>query len=234
MNKRYNYIFFDLDNTLWDFKINSYEAMQVVFKYIDIREDVTFDTFFMSYSRHNHLLWDNYRKKGITKRELTRKRFQNTFEELGITGVDAEQMNKDYLREMPKQQKLLDGAIEILNYLKNKNYQLFIITNGFKEVQEKKLISSGIDGFFNKIYISEDVKSPKPSNEIFEYAIKSSNAKKTQSLMVGDDWETDVMGALKFGIDSAYLGKESNGNKAIQTAHNVHYISSLCDLMKIL
>ena len=235
MQRRYNYIFFDLDNTLWDFEKNSYLAMQVVFKRIGIQVDgVDFEVFFETYSRHNHLLWEAYRKKAVTKKELTRKRFQDTFDDLGLTGIDAGQMNTDYLDEMPKQKKLLDGVPDILDYLKRKKYHLFIITNGFKEVQIKKLINAGINGFFEKVYISEDVKSPKPSNEIFEYAIKSSNAKKSQSLMVGDDWETDVLGALRFGIDSVYLGKQTNGNRPFAASKEVYQINQMFDLTKIL
>ena len=235
MQKRYNYIFFDLDNTLWDFDKNSYLAMQVVFERIGIQiNGVDFEAFFETYSRHNHMLWDAYRNKAVTKKELTLKRFQNTLDELGITGIDAGQMNANYLREMPKQKKLLEGVPDVLDYLKRKKYQLFIITNGFKEVQVKKLINTGINSFFDKVYISEDVKSPKPSNEIFEYAIKSSNAKKSQSIMVGDDWETDVLGATRFGIDSVYLEKQSNGNSSFVARQKVYRITKICDLTKIL
>jgi putative hydrolase of the HAD superfamily len=234
MNKRYNYIFFDLDNTLWDFEKNSYLAMLHVFRRFEIPSNrVSFDNFFQCYSRHNHLLWESYRNKGITKKELTKKRFQDTFNELEIEGVDPERMNAEYLAEMPKQNKLLTGVRETLNYLKTKNYQLFIITNGFKEVQYEKLVNAGIDGYFTKIFVSEDVKSPKPSYEIFEYAIKSSNAKKLKSLMVGDDWETDIMGASKFGIDSAYLNNSNDKEKG-ETSQEIYFLNKLNDLMNIL
>lgn len=235
VNRKYTSLFFDLDNTLWDFETNSYQAMKVVFTQLDISGyNVIFDNFFKVYSRHNHSLWALYRNKGITKKDLTLKRFQNTFDELRIKGIDAEQMNSSYLDEMPKQGKLVDGVHEVLSYLKMKSYQMFIITNGFKEVQNKKLVSSGIDRYFSKIFISEDVKSPKPSNEIFEYAIKSSNAKKTKSLMIGDDWETDIMGAVNFGIDSVFLLKNPDDKERYETAQNIYCITSLYELLKIL
>lgn len=234
MNKRYNYIFFDLDNTLWDFEKNSYRAMLIVFNRFDILSNrVSFDDFFQCYSRHNNLLWESYRKKGITKRKLTKKRFQDTFNELDIRGVDPDRMNTEYLMEMPKQNKLLAGARETLSYLKTKNYQLFVITNGFKEVQYNKLINTEIDGYFTKIFVSEEVKSPKPSYEIFEYAIKSSNAKKSKSLMVGDDWDADIIGASRFGIDSAYLNNSSDKDTAV-TNPAIYFINKLHDLMDIL
>lgn len=235
MKKKYTHIFFDLDNTLWNFEMNSYLAMQIVFRQFSIQEQgVGFDIFFESYSKHNHLLWDSYRRGEVTKKELTKKRFQNTFDELAILETVPEQMNEAYLAEMPKQNKLLEGAKEILDYLKKKSYQLFIITNGFKEVQYKKLVNAGIDSYFVKTFVSEDVKSPKPSNIIFEYAIKSSNAKKLKSLMVGDDWETDILGALNFGIDSAYIGKDSGDKEKKRLRQEVYFLAKLHDLTKIL
>jgi len=140
---------------------------------------------------------------------------------------------------MPNQKILNDGVTEILQYLKKKRYQINIITNGFSEVQRKKIETSGLKPFFDKIFISEEIKSPKPDRAIFEHAIKSSNARKNSSLMVGDDWEVDVLGALKFGIDAVWfqnsrdenLTNVSNLNKS---SCRVYKIGKLSDLLLIL
>ncbi len=203
-NKKYTHIFFDLDNTLWDFERNSQKAMFETFQHYQLEKAVGFDLFFKTYVKHNHALWESYRKNEVGKKELIKLRFQNTFTELGMTGLNPEEMNTFYLNEMPKQKILNDGVVEILNYLKKKHYQLNIITNGFKEVQHKKIETSGLKPFFNKVFISEEVKSPKPEFEIFEYSVKSTNAKKSESIMVGDDWEIDVLGAVNFGIDAVH------------------------------
>ncbi len=205
MNKKYTHIFFDLDNTLWDFETNSRNAMHVIFQKLNLWQMHDFKLFFETYTRHNDTLWLGYRNNEVLKKELTRLRFQNTFDDLEIKGIDAEETNKLYLNEMPNQKVLNEGVPEILNYLKRKRYHLNIITNGFSEVQRQKIESSGLKPFFDKIFISEEIKSPKPERAIFEYAVKSSNATKNQSIMVGDDWEVDVMGALKFGIDAVYF-----------------------------
>ena len=205
MNKKYTHLFFDLDNTLWDFEKNSKKAMQEAFRFYGLQNQTGVEQFFEVYSKHNTQLWENYRNKEVTKKELIKKRFENTFTELKIIGIDPVEMNNLYLKLMPGQKKLNEGVTEILHYLKNKNYQLFIITNGFREVQYEKLISSGLDHFFNKIFISEDIKTPKPGRKIFEYAVKSANAKKSKSLMIGDNWEVDVLGALNFGMDAVYF-----------------------------
>ena len=178
--------------------------MREIFNNFRLTEVVDFNLFFTIYTKHNHQLWDLYRKKGIVKNELIRLRFQNTFTDLNINGINPVEMNALYLEEMPKQKVLVEGVPELLGFLKTKNYRMYIITNGFKEVQYKKLESSGLMPFFDKLFISEEIKSPKPGREIFEYSIKSANAKKSKSIMIGDDWEVDVMGALNFGIDAIH------------------------------
>jgi len=205
MKKKYTHLFFDLDNTLWDFNTNSFHAMQLIFNKFHLdKSTIDFDRFFEVYSNHNHILWDKYRKKDIKKKELTRLRFQLTFEELGLSGIDPQTMNDSYLQEMPKQTFLVDGAADILTDLKTAGYKLFIITNGFIEVQHKKLESSGLKPYFEKVFISEELKVPKPGREIFEHALKSSNAPKSKSLMIGDDWDVDIEGALNVGMDAVY------------------------------
>jgi len=204
--KKYTHLFFDLDNTLWDFKANSKLAMLSTFNLLLLGEKgVDFERFFDLYSKNNSDLWGAYRKKEIRKKDLTTQRFKLTLDKLEIDGIDPEEMNTLYLSEMPKQNKLVDGAIDLLEYLKNKNYRLFIITNGFSEVQHNKLKSSKLLPYFSKIFISEEIKAPKPAPEIFEYAIKSANARKSTSLMIGDDLEVDVLGALRAGIDAIHF-----------------------------
>jgi len=187
-------------------------------------QNLNFHEFFEVYSEINHQLWRAYRNKEISKKELTRKRFQLTFDALKLKGIDADAMNRAYLIEMPKQKILKDGAIDLLEYLKKERYKLFIITNGFSEVQHKKLKSSGLSPFFEKVFISEEIKCPKPGQKIFEHAIKSANAKKSKSLMIGDDWEVDIVGALKFGIDSVFYSNNIENKKDI---HSHEYKSTL-------
>lgn len=211
--KKYTHLFFDLDNTLWDFKRNSKHAMQETFTQFQLnKKGVEFDDFFEVYAKNNHKLWAAYRKKEIKKKELTSQRFQLTFETLQISGVDAQAMNDLYLTEMPKQDFLVEGARELLDYLKIKSYKLYLITNGFSEVQHKKLHSAGLAHYFQKVFISEEVKCPKPGRDIFEHAIKSANAKKANSLMIGDDWDSDILGASNFGIDAVYYTGRNHGS----------------------
>jgi putative hydrolase of the HAD superfamily len=198
----YKHLFFDLDNTVWDFDLNSFHAMQKVYQKYGLPEP-DYARFFEVYNRINDSLWELYRNNKIQKQELAARRFNHTFSEIGISGIDGLEFNNRYLEQMPLQTRLCDGAHEVLERL-SKRYQLHIITNGFIEVQYKKLDNSNLRQFFNRIFISEEIKAPKPSREIFMYALKSSNARKRESLMIGDSWEVDIIGALDFGIDQVH------------------------------
>jgi putative hydrolase of the HAD superfamily len=200
---------------------------------------VHFDVFFEIYSRNNSTLWEAYRNKEINKKELTKQRFQLTFDALNIGGIDAQKMNDLYLVHMAEQTFLMDGALDILNYLKAKRYKLYIITNGFRDVQHAKMKNSGLTPYFEKIFISEEIKTPKPGYEIFEYAIKSANAKKSHSIMIGDDWEVDVLGAVGFGLDAVLLLSEKQEEKPAKDAvascnDKVYKIRKLKDLQHFL
>ncbi len=214
--RKYSHLFFDLDNTLWDFSANSYDAMKSAFTRVDWQLSKTeFDLFFYAYSENNRMLWDEYRKGNVLKKELVSLRFQKTFDELRIKGIDPLEMNDIYLEEMPRQTRLVNGAESVLEYLKNRGYEMFIITNGFTQVQHKKLESAGIRKYFKKVFISEEILAPKPAREIFEYALKSANAPKVRSIMIGDDYESDIRGALDFGIDAVYINSHKDNNNSL-------------------
>lgn len=207
---RYRHLFFDLDNTVWDFHRNSRQAMLEGFRVLGL-EETRFEAFFEVYNRHNDRLWDLYRQNGITKQELSRARFDLTLGETGITGVDGGDFNRLYLDLMPLQTRLCEGAHEVLGTLAAK-YQMHIITNGFSEVQYKKMASSGLNRYFGRIFISEEVRAPKPFPEIFRHALKSCNARKKESLMIGDSWEVDILGAMRVGIDQVHYAPDNEAH----------------------
>lgn len=231
--KKYKHLFFDLDNTLWDFENNSREAMRFTFAEFDLKEQ-SFELFFKTYQKFNHQLWSDYRKKRVTKKELIRLRFQLTFNELNITNVHPEIMNEIYLAEMPHQKLLHKGAVEVLDYIKNKRIGMYIITNGFKEVQHKKLLNADLAKYFSKVFVSEEIKTPKPGREIFEYAIKSVNAKKVESLMIGDDWDVDVMGAVNVGIDAVYFSQNEFYVPKEKASRKIHLVNDLLMLKNLI
>lgn len=206
----YDHLFFDLDNTLWDFTSNSRLAMeQTLAENGLINHLPSFETFFQIYEQINHSLWNDYHAKKTTKQKLIVERFSQSLKPFGIDDIDWSEVNRQYLENMAKQTLLFPHTLETLTYLKEKGYQMYIITNGFREVQYKKLINCGLSGYFKKVFISEEIQTTKPHRQIFEHALKSGNAQKKRSIMIGDSWDTDIIGALEFGMDQIMFSNHS-------------------------
>ena len=209
--RTYDHLFFDLDNTLWDFTTNSRLAMeQTLIQNGLIPRLASFDSYFRYYEQINHSLWNDYHSKKITKQKLITERFSRSMQPFGIIDYDWKVLNSRYLENMALQTQLFPGTLETLTSLKSKGYQMHIITNGFREVQHSKLINCGLNEFFTQIFISEDIQTTKPHRQIFEHALKSTNAQKKRSIMIGDSWDTDIFGALEFGMDQIMFSNHGN------------------------
>ena len=197
-------IFFDLDHTLWDFEKNSELSFKKIFKKYTIT--INFEKFIEAYIPINFKYWKLYRNGEISKEFLRYNRLKEVFNlfDYKINDKIINNISHDYIEFLPENNKLMDGAIEILEYLKPK-YRLFIITNGFREVQDKKLKNSKIKHYFEAIYDSESVGVKKPDPKIFKYALKDSGSNANESLMVGDNYEADVLGAKKLRINTLHF-----------------------------
>lgn len=237
----YKHLFFDLDNTIWDFDLNSYHALREVYEQYGLPA-LGYENFNQVYNRNNNHLWELYRKHEITKADLAASRFSLTFEELGIASIDGSEFNHLYLERMPHQIRLCEGARELLDELAPW-FKMHIITNGFVEVQHKKLANSDLAKYFTHVFISEELKSPKPAPEIYHHALKTSNARKKESLMIGDSWDVDIIGAMNVGIDQVHFlhtggdtgfsaeEKEQMGRSATKT-WRFSRLSDICPILR--
>ncbi len=196
-------VFFDLDHTLWDFDKNSGLAFELVFECHKL--DINLAEFLSAYEPINFKYWKEFREERVTKEELRRGRLQDSFAALGLTIADADidAMSDSYINFLPENNYLLEGAENILKYLKPK-YTLHIITNGFIEVQDIKMKRSGLAPYFKTITSSEEVGVKKPNPKVFYHALAKANAKAETSIMIGDTFEADVLGAEKVGMDTVF------------------------------
>jgi putative hydrolase of the HAD superfamily len=213
---KYKHIFFDLDHTLYDFDRSTYDTfMELHKKYkLDAKEVLPFEAFFKRYQEINIGLWEQYRLGNIEKEVLNVKRFHLTLLEYGIDDWDmSEKFANEYLDLAPRKKCLFPGVYETLDYLIEK-YELHLITNGFEEVQEKKIDSNGLRQYFKTITTSEEAGVKKPEPGIFKLALSKANAKTDESIMIGDNIEVDIDGARNFGMDQMLFnndGKTHNG-----------------------
>lgn len=225
--KHIKHIFFDLDHTLWDFDKNSEIAFQFIFK--DLFPELEISKFIAVYAPINQACWKLYQNNVITHEELRYKRLSESFSELDMEVSDnlIAKISDDYILHLPNSNHLFEGCIETLEYL-HKSYKLHIITNGFAEVQFKKLNNSGIHHFFDTITNSEMAGVKKPHAKIFEHALSIANAAKNESVMIGDCLDADVGGALNYGMDAIFF----NVN-ALEVTQPIKQITNLVELKNI-
>ncbi|MDP5001749.1 MAG: YjjG family noncanonical pyrimidine nucleotidase [Flavobacterium sp.] len=222
------HLFFDLDHTLWDFDKNSAFAFETIFKQQGL--DINLSDFLEIYIPRNQHYWKLYQVNQITHEDLRYYRLKDVFDALEFEVSDAiiYHLSDEYIKYLPEYNHLFDGAIELLDYLKPK-YQLHIITNGFASVQTKKLKNSNIDHYFETITNSEMAGVKKPNSEIFNFALSLAKASKEESIMIGDSYEADVIGAIEAGIDAVFFNEQK-----IQVAQPVFQVTHLLELKNIL
>ena len=202
----YKYVFIDLDDTIWDFHANARSSLLEIYEsrkfgtYFD-----SFDQYFDIYAKRNLELWDQYGKGFITKEALSLERFLHPLKMVGIDDPElAVVIGKEYLDLLPTRTALMPYAIELLDYLAPK-YPLTIVSNGFIEVQYRKLKSCQIEKYFSHVVLSEAAKALKPDKRIFEYALDLNAANAPETIMIGDSYEADIVGAQNAGIDQVYF-----------------------------
>ena len=201
----YKSIFIDLDDTLWNFKANANDTFQEMYdKYGFERYFDSFDHFYQLYQKRNSELWIEYGDGRISKEELNRQRFLFPLEAVGVPNEKlAKKYSDDFFSVIPTKSGLVPYAKEALDYLSSR-YRLFILSNGFRELQFQKMRSSGIFHYFEKVILSEDIHVHKPYPEIFNFALSSTQSQLEESLMIGDSWDADIVGAKGIGMHQMF------------------------------
>lgn len=226
------HVFFDLDRTLWDFETNSEATLKELFAEFGLtdRLGVSDDDFITEYKRINEIFWEDYRNGVIKKEELRYARFEAALKFFGHADRNmAAEIGEQYIWRSPRKIGLVDGSIEVLEYLRPK-YQLHIITNGFEEVQHIKMTSSGLSPYFKHIITSESASAKKPSPVIFEHALDLAGAMSQNSIMIGDHLEADVQGALKAGWKAVFF--EPAKPKETETDYlHIHHLKELLEIL---
>ena len=230
--KSYTAVLFDLDHTLWDYETNSRQTIHEIYLDFNLstRLNTPFDPFHDTFQEINMDLWSRY-DKGLIPREVIRKdRFATILARFGTEDRQlSEKLSDAYVERSPQKGNLITDAIMILDYLKPK-YPLFIVTNGFEEVQYTKVKSSGIEPYFKEIVISDRVGHKKPSREIFDYVANEHGLQHQSLLMIGDNLLTDIAGARNAGIDSVFFNPYKNPHQE-QVTYEIRELKELRNIL---
>lgn len=228
----YQHIFFDLDHTLWDFERCSCETLEELFETYQLSAlaPITSARFVETFRNINRNLWTLYSSGQISQQELRKTRFIRILNELNIDDVSvAQRLADEYIYLCPQKPHLLPYAREVLEYLQDK-YVLHIITNGFADIQEVKMQSASITGFFKEIITSEKAGCQKPNRKIFDFALQQTNAHPKHCIMIGDSLDSDIQGAINAEMDHVFFNYEQITHQATPT-YEIKCLSELKQLL---
>ena len=232
---QYTDLFIDFDDTLYDTHGNAVLALHELFHQMHWEQHFPDpEEFYRDYWNTNIRLWTQYAKGEITRDHLIVERFRHPLS-LG-TGLNPTpdyclKVSDRFLALCAVKPGLVDGAQELMDYLRGKGYRMHMCSNGFHEVQYKKLHACGLFDYFATIILSEDAGANKPSAQFFDYAFRRSGAVPTTTLMIGDNFNTDILGAKRYGLPTIYFNRFPDYPAPEPVTHEVHH---LCDIIGIL
>jgi YjjG family noncanonical pyrimidine nucleotidase len=227
---KYKHLFFDLDHTLWDHDTNSRIGLEEVYQQFDLQALGLFSPtqFYLKFNEINHQLWDKYEAGRISQPELRHSRFRLIFSQLGVNNDSiCDEISNTYISISSKKHHLLPNAHETLEYLFPK-YPMHIITNGFDEIQSIKMNAGKITHFFQEVVTSQNSGYKKPDSRIFEYALKKIKAVPHECLMIGDSFQSDIVGATRAGIDAVFFNPDQrNQDISIKPKYEIQDLGEL-------
>lgn len=229
--KRCTHIFFDLDHTLWDYNYNARKVLADMYIHFGLKEktNTSLDGFQKLFFKINALLWHRFNLELIHREDIRQDRFNLILNQCNGSDIRlASELGDYFLYHCPRQEKLIEGADLILAYLESK-YELYVITNGFDDVQWIKLKSSGLTKYIRDMFTSETIGFRKPSKEIFEYALAETKGTPNLSIMIGDNPYTDIVGASSAGMTPVLFNPDFKTKSDCEIQ-----VSDYFELMKLL
>lgn len=210
--KPVKWIFFDLDDTIWDFSGNSHDSLIKLYEISPILRKLfpSIDEFIKIYHSNNSLMWDLYAKGEVTTKQLKVERWRRTLatRQFEVLTAVCEELDTNYLEILAKGKRMLPGIKEVMGNLSDK-FMLAVLSNGFSKTQYQKLYYSGLDRFITRTIVSEEIGINKPDSRLFSYAINETGAR-PPFLMVGDNAENDILGAMSAGWYAIWMNKTGN------------------------
>lgn len=229
---RYTTLFIDLDDTLFDFRQASRMSFHETYDLLGYeRFFESFEHFLQIYEPRNRELWVLYGKGEIDKATLNRLRYSYPLEAVGHPDEElAARFCTEALSRIPHKNVLIPGAIELLEYL-HPRYDMFILSNGFQELQSQKMATTGLSKFFKRLILSDEIGINKPNPELFHYALEVSGARKESSIMIGDMFETDIVGAANIGLDQIFVNITGAKGLAFEPTYEVNNLLQIKDIL---
>ena len=225
-----NTVFFDLDETIWDYRANAEDTLVDLFHNNNLKNLFNLEDFITVFFIVNRELWDLFDQQKIDKSVIREKRFKIALERLDSSDTNLCMLLQDqFMAQCPQKTKVFPNAIEVINELSN-HFNLHIITNGFENIQHHKLNSAGVGHHFKELITSEMAGAQKPDPRIFNLALKRANSIAQESIMIGDNLFADVRGAKNVGMEAIYFNPENEPH-----TENIQFeVNNLSEILDII
>jgi FMN phosphatase YigB (HAD superfamily) len=222
--------FFDLDDTLLDHRAAEEAAQRITFdSQVALFRGVPYEEWLARYRASNLRLWEQYSQGAIDRATLSRRRFTDPLRDLGLDARQGEAVGAIYLEEYGRQWRLMEGAEEILEHASREGV-VGILSNGFRDLQRRKIARFGLERWARHVILSEEVGAMKPAREIFDAAWKAgASGAAVRKVYVGDSFATDVVGAKNAGWFPILFDRHGKGAPA-----PVVFVTRLVDLKPLL
>ncbi|MDQ0271646.1 YjjG family noncanonical pyrimidine nucleotidase [Cytobacillus purgationiresistens] len=225
---QYQFLLFDIDDTLLDFRATEQLSLKMLFEQekLDLTPDIE-----QHYRMYNQGLWRSFEEGKLGRTELLNTRFANFLKEYGKE-VDGVLMEKSYRGFLEQGHHMIDGALDLINRLAP-DYELYVVTNGVSKTQDRRLRDAGLHPLFKNIFVSDDTGYQKPMKEFFDYVFaRIPNFSRDKGLIIGDSLLADMMGGKQAGLDTCWVNPEMKPDNI--GVNPTYEIRSLIELYPIL
>ena len=224
---KYTTLLFDSDDTLLNFAAAEKHALAITFSSFapNVGEEI-----FSKYKEINRGLWASYEKGEITRDDIFSRRFTETFACFNITLPDID-IAEYYQTRLSECHELMDGTTEVLDALQGK-YAMHIITNGKKSTQQRRLHESGIENYFGKFFISEDMGTQKPAAKYFDIVFDELGISREEALIIGDSYSSDITGGINAGVDTCWLNPKSAAPTGKAPTYEIKQLTELLEILQ--
>ena len=220
-------VYFDLDDTLLDFKAAEHDAIA---KLLPLHNIACNEGLIAEYSAINQSWWERFERGEIKREQIFAGRFKTFTEKFGFN-ADPEKMAEDYFGLLSQGHNVMAGAENVLIYLKQNGYTVCVTTNGVAFTQHRRISECGLQKYFDYIFISEEVGFQKPDKRYFEAVMNNSPEKdKSKILVIGDSQSSDILGGINAGLDTCWLNMHGKTAMHIPT----YEIKNITEIVHIL
>lgn len=226
MKRKYKTLLFDLDDTLLDYTADEKRSIEKVLNRHGI--PVNADVFELYYSIDD---WQHFTLGNISPKTIVTDHFMRMLKILQVESAETEIMGEEFYLWMVSSHRVKYGARKVLSYLRERGYKVYITSNGFTEIQRKRITDSGLENMVDDVFISQEIDLRKPGKAFFNYVFNHIPESSTKNmLIIGDAPTSDILGGLNSGIDTCWLDDKSKKCKYKYT----YRIKTLSQLINIL